>query len=137
MPNYAAAGKTVAPLQGRYDRHDGRAPGAARALATARLALVHDWLTGYRGGEKCLAVLCRYFPDAPLYTLIHAHGSLPDVIERMSIGTSFLQHLPGVERYYRYMLPLMPFAAGWRVTDCDLVVSLSHAVAKSAKAPDG
>jgi len=99
--------------------------------------LVHDWLTGYRGGEKCLAVLCRYFPDAPLYTLIHAHGSLPDVIERMSIGTSFLQHLPGVERYYRYMLPLMPFAAGWRVTDCDLVVSLSHAVAKSAKAPDG
>jgi glycosyltransferase involved in cell wall biosynthesis len=31
----------------------------------------------------------------------------------------------------------MPIAAGWRVTAADLVVSLSHAVAKSAHAPRG
>jgi glycosyltransferase involved in cell wall biosynthesis len=48
-----------------------------------------------------------------------------------------LNVLPRVERYYRYLLPLMPFAAGWRVADADLVVSLSHAVAKSAKPPKG
>jgi glycosyltransferase involved in cell wall biosynthesis len=137
MPNYAAAGKTVAEVQGRYDPHDGPPRGPGRLLSAARLALVHDWLTGYRGGEKCLAVLCGHFPDAPLYTLLHDRGSLPNVIERMSIRTSFLQRLPGVERYYRYTLPLMPFAAGWRVADCDMVVSLSHAVAKSAKAPAG
>ena len=103
----------------------------------ARVTLVHDWLTGYRGGEKCLAVLCRRFPAAPLYTLLHARGTLPDVIERMDIRPSLLQRLPRIDRYYRYTLPLMPLVAGWRLPDCDLVVSLSHAVAKSAKAPPG
>jgi glycosyltransferase involved in cell wall biosynthesis len=102
-----------------------------------RVALVHDWLTGYRGGEKCLAVLCRRFPDAPLYTLLHARGTLPDVIERMDIRPSALQRLPRINRYYRYTLPLMPLVAGWHPQDCDLLVSLSHAVAKSAKAPPG
>lgn len=102
----------------------------------ARVALVHDWLTGYRGGEKCLAVLCRRFPDAPLYTLLHARGSLPPAIERMGIRPSFLQRLPRIDRYYRYTLPLMPLAAGWRIADADLVISLSHAVAKSAHPAD-
>jgi glycosyltransferase involved in cell wall biosynthesis len=102
-----------------------------------RVALVHDWLTGYRGGEKCLAVLCRRFPEAPLFTLLHARGSLPPEIERMDIRPSALQRLPRIDRYYRYTLPLMPMAAGWRITHCDLVVSLSHAVAKSAKASPG
>ena len=102
-----------------------------------RVALVHDWLTGYRGGEKCLAVLCRRFPDAPLYTLLHTRGTLPDVIERMDIRPTALQRLPQINRYYRYTLPLMPLAGGWRIRDADLVVSLSHAVAKSAKSPPG
>ncbi len=47
-----------------------------------RVALVHDWLTGMRGGEKCLEVLCRAFPDATLHTLIHRRGSLSPAIER-------------------------------------------------------
>ncbi len=45
-------------------------------LSTLRVALVHDWLTGMRGGEKCLEVLCRAFPDATLHTLIHRRGEL-------------------------------------------------------------
>ncbi|HJZ89924.1 MAG TPA: glycosyltransferase [Gemmataceae bacterium] len=106
-------------------------------LAAARLTLVHDWLTGYRGGEKCLDVLCRHFPNAPLFTLLHARGSLPPSIERMDIRTSFLQRLPRIDKYYRYALPLMPFAANWPIPPCDLVVSLSHAVAKAAKPPAG
>jgi glycosyltransferase involved in cell wall biosynthesis len=55
----------------------------------------------------------------------------------MHIRPSRLNALPRVERYYRYLLPLMPFAAGWRISDVDLVVSLSHAVAKSARPPRG
>jgi glycosyltransferase involved in cell wall biosynthesis len=116
-----------------YDPQDG----SGKSLESAQIALVHDWLTGFRGGEKCLAVLCRHFPNAPLYTLLHARASLPDVIERMDIRPSFLQRLPRVERYYRYTLPIMPLAARWRIEPCDLVVSLSHAVAKAAKPPRG
>lgn len=105
--------------------------------ATGRVVLVHDWLTGMRGGEKCLEPLCRRWPDARLFTLLHKRGSVSPVIEDTRIRPSFLDTLPGVEKYYRYLLPLMPFAAGWRVTDADLVVSLSHAVAKSARPPKG
>ena len=102
-----------------------------------RVVLVHDWLTGTRGGEKCLEPLCRKWPDAKLYTLLHKKGSVSSAIEATRVHPSFLSALPRVERYYRYLLPLMPFAAGWNVTDADLVVSLSHAVAKSAKPPKG
>jgi glycosyltransferase involved in cell wall biosynthesis len=102
-----------------------------------RVALVHDWLTGMRGGEKCLEPLCRRWPDARLYTLLHKRGSVSEAIESVRIRPSFLNLFPRVDRYYRYLLPLMPFAAGWRVKDADLVVSLSHAVAKSARPPKG
>jgi len=107
------------------------------AFSFARTILVHDWLTGMRGGEKCLDVLCRALPDAPLYTLLHKPGSVSSCIENRRIRRSLLQWLPGVSRYYRYTLPLMPFAAGWKLPDCDLVVSMSHCVAKSAQAPPG
>lgn len=100
-----------------------------------RVVLVHDWLTGMRGGEKCLEPLCRRWPDARLYTLFHKRGSVSPAIEGVRVRPSALNRLPKVDRYYRYLLPLMPFAANWRVTDADLVVSLSHAVAKSARPP--
>jgi glycosyltransferase involved in cell wall biosynthesis len=103
-----------------------------------RAVLVHDWLTGMRGGEKCLEVLCRRWPRARLFTLLHRHGSVAPAIEALQPRTSFLQVLPGVARYYRYLLPLMPLAAeSWRLPPCDLVVSFSHCVAKAARAPRG
>jgi glycosyltransferase involved in cell wall biosynthesis len=103
-----------------------------------RVALVHDWLTGLRGGEKCLEVLCRAFPDATVHTLIHKPGSAGPTIGRMAIRTSPLQRIPGVFRHYRHLLPLMPLAARcWRVGNVDLVVSLSHCVAKAVRVPPG
>src|SRR5579871_4355597 len=106
------------------------------ANATPRVVLVHDWLTGMRGGEKCLEALCRRWPHAQLLTLLHKSGSVAPAIERLAPQTSALQYLPGVHRYYRYLLPLMPLAAEtWRLPRCDLVVSFSHCVAKSARPP--
>jgi glycosyltransferase involved in cell wall biosynthesis len=107
-------------------------------LAGLRVALVHDWLTGMRGGEKCLEVLCRAFPEAELHTLIHRQGSLSPTIESMKIRTSPLQLIPGALRHYRNLLPLMPLATrSWRIKDVDLVVSLSHCVAKAVVPPPG
>jgi len=107
------------------------------ANSDPRVVLVHDWLNGMRGGEKCLEVLCRHWPDARLFTLLHQPGSTAPAIERLQPRTSFLQQLPGVQRYYRYLLPLMPAAANWRLPTCDLVVSFSHCVAKAARPPRG
>jgi glycosyltransferase involved in cell wall biosynthesis len=102
-----------------------------------KLTLIHDWLTGMRGGEKCLQPFCERFPDARLYTLIHAQGRVSAAIERLRPRTSWLQRLPDVTRYYRWLLPLMPTAANWRIPACDLVLSFSHCVAKSAQPPPG
>ena len=76
----------------------------ADLAANKRVVIVHDWLTGRRGGEKCLEVLCRAFPDATLHTLIHRRGELGPTIERMDIRTTPLQRVPGVLGHYRKLL---------------------------------
>lgn len=102
-----------------------------------RVVLVHDWLTGMRGGEKVLELICRRWPEAPLYTLLHRRGSCSPTIETRPIVTSILNKLPRIERYYRYLLPLMPWAVNWRLPACDLVLSSSHCVAKGVPVPEG
>jgi len=101
-----------------------------------RVALVHDWLTGMRGGEKVLEVLCELFPEADLFTLFHLNGSVSPTIERRRITTSFVQHLPMAARYYRRYLPLFPYAIErFDLAQYDLVISSSHCVAKSVRTP--
>jgi glycosyltransferase involved in cell wall biosynthesis len=103
---------------------------------TPRLALVHDWLTGMRGGEKALDVVCQRFPDAELFTLVHVPGSVSAIIERRPIHRSFLQYLPAVRRYYRYCLPLFPLAVEQFDLDrFDVVLSISHCAVKSVLTP--
>jgi glycosyltransferase involved in cell wall biosynthesis len=99
-----------------------------------RVALVHDWLTGMRGGERCLEVFCELFPDADLYTLVHVPGSVSPAIERRRIVTSFIQRLPEAARRYRYYLPLFPAAmTRFDLRGYDLVLSSSHCAAKGAR----
>ena len=97
-----------------------------------RIALVHDWLTGMRGGEKVLDVLCRLYPSAPLWTLLHCPGEVSEAIEARPIHTSLLQHMPFASTLYRSYLPLFPlFAELHKAESGDLVISTSHAVAKA------
>jgi glycosyltransferase involved in cell wall biosynthesis len=110
----------------------------AGGTALPRTALVHDWLTGMRGGERCLEVLCELFPDAPVYTLLHVPGSVSPLIERRRIVTSFVQRFPHAVDGYRRYLPAFPLAArAFDLTGYDLVVSLSHCIAKSVRTPPG
>jgi len=91
-----------------------------------------------RGGEKALEVLCERFPDAELFTLVHVRGSVSPAIERLRPHTSFVQHLPAVQRFYRNYLPLFPTAIEQFSFDrFDRVVSLSHCCAKSIVHPGG
>jgi glycosyltransferase involved in cell wall biosynthesis len=102
-----------------------------KADPSLRVALVHDWLTGMRGGEKVLEQLCRLFPRADLLTLVHLPGSVSPIIERRRIITSGLDRLPGIGRCYRHLLPLLPAAIeAMDVSGYDLVFSTSHCVAK-------
>ena len=97
-----------------------------------RVTLVHDWLTGMRGGERVLEGLCRLFPDADIHALFHHRGTVSPIIERHRVYTSFLQYLPFARSHYRALLPLYPFAIEQFDLDAsDFVISSSHCAAKA------
>ncbi|MCB9913684.1 MAG: glycosyltransferase [Planctomycetes bacterium] len=96
-----------------------------------KIALVHDWLTGMRGGEKVYEFLCRLYPQADRYALVHQPGAVSSVIEGPGVRTSWLQHLPGGRRFYRYYLPILPMLAETLDLEAyDLVISSSSCAAK-------
>jgi glycosyltransferase involved in cell wall biosynthesis len=52
----------------------------------------------------------------------------------LKVNATFLQKIPRIEKHYRKLLPLMPFAIeSLDVSEYDLVLSLSHAVAHGVK----
>ncbi|MDQ3487816.1 MAG: glycosyltransferase [Acidobacteriota bacterium] len=103
-----------------------------RALPARRVAIVHDWLTGMRGGEKVLEAICELYPGATLFTLVRVPGSVSERIESHPIRTSFAQRLPRAARWYRHYLPLYPAAVEtFDLDDYDLVLSSSHCAVKS------
>jgi len=103
-----------------------------------RVALVHDWLTGMRGGEKVLEEICLLHPEAPLYTLVHVPGSVSPIIEERDIVASPLSRLPGIARTYRRFLPLFPYLIErFDLSGFDVVISTSSCVAKGAIAAPG
>lgn len=103
--------------------------------APGRVAIVHDWLTGMRGGEAILDAICEIFPEADLYTLLWTDPVMsPKILNGRKIHTSYLQYLmwiPGLRRGYRKLLPLFPHAISTLdLSQYDLVISNSHCVAK-------
>jgi len=95
------------------------------------IALVHDWLTGMRGGEKVLDAICELVGPCDLYTLVYVPEKIHGRIAENRIRTSFLQRLPFVAEKYRYYLPFFPAAIeSFNLSEYDLVLSTSHAVAK-------
>ena len=101
-------------------------------ISWLRVALIHDWLTGMRGGEKALEVFCEMFPAADLFTLVYLPGTTSPTIERRRVKRSPIQWLPFSGRLYRQYLPLFPVAVEQFDLDAyDLVISTSHCAAKS------
>ena len=97
-----------------------------------RIAIVHDWLVVYAGAERVLEQMLACYPDADLFSLV---DFLPlgqrDFIYNKPVTTSFIQRLPRARKKYRGYLPLMPLAIEQLdLSDYDLVLSSSHAVAK-------
>lgn len=96
-----------------------------------KVALVHDWLNGMRGGEKVLEVLCELYPQADLFTLLYEPRKVSETIRQHRVVTSFIQKLPGARRWYRHYLPWFPTAIEqFDLRGYDLVLSSSHCVAK-------
>lgn len=103
-----------------------------------RVALVHDWLTGMRGGERVLEGLLDLYPEAEIFTLVHVPGSVSPRIEARPIHVPWPGRTRLAGRYYRYGLPLMPASVSRiDLAGFDLVLSSSHCVAKGVRTPGG
>jgi glycosyltransferase involved in cell wall biosynthesis len=103
-----------------------------------KVALVHDWLTGMRGGERCLEAFVSLYPTADIFTLVHVPGSTTPAIDARVKGVSFLHRVPRISKLYRFFLPLYPLAIrSIDLSGYDLVISLSHAAAKNVRIPKG
>lgn len=100
-----------------------------------RVAVIHDWLTGMRGGEAILEGILDALPQADVFTLFHFPGSVSQKIESRTIHTSRLQNLALKASDYRHLLPFFPHAIRqWDFSGYDLIVSSSHCVAKGVDA---
>lgn len=98
-----------------------------------KVAYVHDWLVVNGGAEKVAQGILEIFPDADVFSLIDFLGDKDrqDILLGKKAKTTFIQKLPFAKRFYRYYLPLFPYAIEQLdLRDYDLIISSSYSVAK-------
>ena len=100
-----------------------------------KVAIVHEWLSTFGGTERLLVEALRLFPHADVFALTHFAANFENTpLQKLNVKTTFLQKIPHIEKHYRKLLPLMSFAIeSLDVSEYDLVLSLSHAVAHGVK----
>jgi glycosyltransferase involved in cell wall biosynthesis len=96
-----------------------------------KVALIHYWLVGMRGGEKVLEELCRLYPGADIFTHVVRPEKISDALKSHRITTSFISKLPFAAAQYQKYLPLMPLALEqFDLRGYDLVISSESGPAK-------
>lgn len=96
-----------------------------------KVAITTDWLSSFGGAERVLLELHKIFPDAPIYTTVHAPDRLPPEMRALDVRTSFLQRIPFARTRYQAFLPLMPIAfEQFDLREYDVVITTSSACAK-------
>jgi glycosyltransferase involved in cell wall biosynthesis len=101
-----------------------------------RVAIIHDWLNGMRGGEKVLEVMLDLYPQADVFTLFFEPDRISDKIKAHNIFTSRLNRFRSLRNKYRHLLPLFPATIeDFDLQSYQLVISSSHCVAKGVIPP--
>ena len=96
-----------------------------------KVAIVHDWLVGYAGGDRVVDCMHHIFPDAPIYTLVYDKDNMPAWFRDYDIRTTYIQKLPFATRIYRSLLPWMPAAfEALDLSEYDLVLSSCSSCSK-------
>ena len=125
MNNEFGAAQEIA----RHLRHRRPAP---------RVAIIHYWLVGMRGGEKVLEALLRMFPQADIFTHAYDPASVSPLIRSKRVTTTSVGKLPFATKLYQKYLPLMPRALEeLDLSGYDLVLSSESGPAKGVIAPPG
>ena len=75
-----------------------------------KVAIIHYWLVGMRGGEKVIEALCEMYPQADIFTHVYVPEMVSERIRQHRIIPTFINALPRAARMYKTYLPLMPLA---------------------------
>ena len=101
-----------------------------------KVAIIHYWLVGMRGGEKVIEALCEMYPQADIFTHVYVPEMVSDRINRHKIIPTFINSLPRASKMYKNYLPLMPLALEQLdLRGYDLVISSESGPAKGIIAP--
>ena len=101
-----------------------------------KVAIIHYWLVGMRGGEKVVEALCEMYPQADIFTHVYVPEMVSDRIRQHRIIPTFINSLPRAARMYKNYLPLMPLALEQLdLRGYDLVISSESGPAKGIIAP--
>ncbi|WP_047307607.1 glycosyltransferase [Rhodopseudomonas palustris] len=101
-----------------------------------KVAIVHYWFVGMRGGEKVIEALCELYPQADIFTHVFVPDAVSDRIRRHRVTTSFINSLPRASSMYKSYLPLMPLALEHLdLNGYDLIISSESGPAKGIVAP--
>lgn len=100
-----------------------------------KVAFVQDWFNANGGAEKVAGAIIDLYKDEDLdiYALFDRFSpeARAEILQNRPVKTSILQYVPGIYRYYRYFLPVMPWLMSrFRLNGYDVILSTSHAVAK-------
>lgn len=105
-------------------------------MSSYKIAIVHDWLVNYAGSERCVESFTNIWPDADVFTLVDFLNDEQRkiILKGKYAHTSFIQKLLFARKRHRYYLPFFPMAIeSLDVSNFDIVISSSHAVAKGIK----
>ena len=101
-----------------------------------KVAIIHYWLVGMRGGEKVIEALCEMYPQADIFTHVYVPEMVSDRIRQHRIIPTFINSLPRASRMYKTYLPLMPLALEQLdLRGYDLIISSESGPAKGIIAP--
>lgn len=102
-----------------------------------KVALVHDYLTQRGGAERVFELLCKYFPQADIFTSVYDPKQTIDLGDR-KVNTTALQYLPGATKYFRLFAPVYyPMFRTINLQDYDLVISSTSSFAKAVRTKPG
>lgn len=101
-----------------------------------RIAIIHYWLVGMRGGEKVLEEIASLYPQADIYTHVVDRSRLSPALAGRNIRQTFIGNLPFARRAYKAYLSFMPRALeAIDLSGYDLILSSESGPAKGVIAP--
>jgi glycosyltransferase involved in cell wall biosynthesis len=100
----------------------------------SKIALVHDYFTQQGGAERVAEELYHSLPGADLFATVAVAGRVPLSLADVPMRTSWMRHLPAMQRLHRFYFPFYPLGvASLDLAKYDLVVSSSSGYAKGVR----